>query len=130
MKVMIFGTFDGLHPGHEHFLRQALGRGSLSVVVARDETVVKIKGKAPTQNENERKAAIERIFPDVKVMLGNAIDYLAPVRAEKPDLILLGYDQRLPPGMRPEDLPAKIERAEAWKPDVYKSSFLRKENML
>ena len=42
---MAFGTFDLLHPGHEHFLKQAKRYGDLIVVIARDNTVLKVKGK-------------------------------------------------------------------------------------
>lgn len=36
-RVMVFGVFDGLHPGHRAFLRQARKKGDkLIVVVARD----------------------------------------------------------------------------------------------
>ena len=43
-KVMVFGTFDIFHKGHENFLKQAKKLGDcLTVVVARDETVLKFK---------------------------------------------------------------------------------------
>ena len=39
-KVLVFGTFDGLHEGHKDFLRQAKQYGDhLTVVVGRDSTV-------------------------------------------------------------------------------------------
>ena len=47
-KVMIFGTFDKFHPGHINFLKQSEQYGDyLIVVVARDITVKKLKGKMP-----------------------------------------------------------------------------------
>jgi len=46
VKVLAFGTFDILHPGHEFYLKEAKKHGDiLDVVVARDSTVEKIKGK-------------------------------------------------------------------------------------
>ena len=43
-KVMVFGTFDGLHEGHLDFFRQAREYGDyLIVAVARDVNVKKIK---------------------------------------------------------------------------------------
>ncbi|MHA1679090.1 MAG: adenylyltransferase/cytidyltransferase family protein, partial [Promethearchaeota archaeon] len=54
-KVLCFGTFDILHPGHVSFLKQARKYGNyLVVVVARDENVKKIKGKYPLDNELKR----------------------------------------------------------------------------
>lgn len=128
MKILVFGTFDLLHPGHEYFLEQASSRGDLTVVVARDSTVRKIKGRAPVQHEQERRAAIVDRFPRATVILGNdAGDYLAPVRSVTPDLILLGYDQKLPPGVTERDLPCPVERAEAYQPERFKSSLMRKD---
>ena len=54
-KVMCFGTFDKLHPGHLSYLEQAKEYGEyLVVVVARDKRVKKIKGKFPQENEKLR----------------------------------------------------------------------------
>ena len=45
-KVILFGTFDIFHKGHKNFLEQAQEFGDyLIVVIARDKTVKKIKGK-------------------------------------------------------------------------------------
>ncbi|MFH1181685.1 MAG: adenylyltransferase/cytidyltransferase family protein, partial [Candidatus Woesearchaeota archaeon] len=52
--VMVFGTFDILHRGHEHFLRQAKKHGRLIVVVARSSIVRKLKGKPPMFSERKR----------------------------------------------------------------------------
>jgi FAD synthetase len=40
MKVMIFGTFDLLHEGHQFFIREAkkVG-GQLIIVLAHDQTI-------------------------------------------------------------------------------------------
>jgi len=49
-KIMVFGTFDGLHKGHLNFFWQArkLAVDSFLVVsIARDKNVIKIKGKSP-----------------------------------------------------------------------------------
>ena len=49
--VMCAGTFDTIHPGHLYFLSEAKKYGDkLIVVVARDETSEKMKGKKPTRN--------------------------------------------------------------------------------
>jgi len=126
MKVLLFGTFDFLHPGHLFVLNEGKKRGDLHVIVARDATVVRIKNKKPAYTQDERKAAIEKAFPDARVMLGSEDgDYLKPVREVQPDLILLGYDQRLPPGIKDEDLPCPVERLPSFEPEKYKSSLMR-----
>ena len=45
-KVMVFGTFDGIHDGHRHFLREAKKQGEeLIVAVSKDEVVQKLKNR-------------------------------------------------------------------------------------
>ena len=127
MKVLLFGTFDHLHPGHRFVFQEALKRGDVSVVVARDVNVEKIKGRRPDQSENERMAAIRSAFPSVTPILGDPEDFLVPVRSIKPDLILLGYDQQLPPGVSEGDLPCPVERLPGYRPEEFKSS-LRKSS--
>lgn len=124
-RILLFGTFDHLHPGHEFLLKEAQKRGDVSVVIARDANVLRIKGNPPDQSESDRKAAVERAFPSFSVVLGEADDFLAPVRAIRPDLILLGYDQLLPPGISEHDLGAPTERLPAFEPHRYKSSLRR-----
>ena len=48
MKVMVFGTFDGLHPGHLSYFKQARKYGDyLIAIVALDENVLQFKGHRP-----------------------------------------------------------------------------------
>jgi FAD synthetase len=126
MRVLIFGTFDYLHPGHRFVLGEAMKRGETHVVIARDKNVEHIKGKLPKQNEKERLMVLQHTFPDVHARLGDTDDFLSPVRAIKPDLILLGYDQKLPPGLSETDLPCPVERLPSFEPEKWKSS-LRKQ---
>ena len=125
MKVLVFGTFDRLHKGHRFLLTEASKRGALHVVVARDQNVLRIKGRLPEQNEETRKNALAREFPQASVLLGDPEDFLVPVRSLKPDLIILGYDQELPPQVRMEDLHTAVERLPPFEPETYKSSLRR-----
>lgn len=125
MKVLLFGTFDRLHPGHEFVLSEGSKRGELHVVVARDQTVERIKGHRPEQSQQERMQAIIDRFPEAKVILGDGADYLTPVKAAQPDLILFGYDQKLPPGVEEDDLPCEVERLAPFEPERFKSSLRR-----
>ncbi|MDO8468635.1 MAG: adenylyltransferase/cytidyltransferase family protein [Candidatus Peribacter sp.] len=125
MRVLLFGTFDRLHPGHRFILTEAEKRGELTIIIARDTTVRQLKGKLPAQPEEERRSAVSRVVPSARVLLGDSDDYLRPVRENVPDLILLGYDQVLPRGVKPEDLPCPVERLPAFHPELYKSSLQR-----
>lgn len=124
---MIFGTFDLLHPGHEFVIAEATKRGDVTAIVARDSNVERIKGRFPIETEEQRMDAIRNKFPDVSVVLGDASDFLVPVRTAKPDLILLGYDQKLPPGVDESMLGCPIERLPAYEPERFKSSLKRSE---
>gem|GEM_PF-211795 len=124
-RVMVFGTFDLLHPGHEFFLREAACRGSLTVVVARDENVRRIKGRMPLQTQEQRIEAIRKRFPTATVIPGDRRGFLMPLRKLVPDLILLGYDQALPPGITEDALVCITERIRAFRPRQFKSSFSR-----
>lgn len=125
MRILVFGTFDHLHPGHRFLLSEASKRGDLFIVVARDKNVEKIKGHAPDQSEEDRLQAIKKAFPSSHPVLGDPDDFLVPVKEIKPDLIFLGYDQKLPPGVLEKDLPCPIERLDAFEPEKWKSSLRR-----
>lgn len=124
-RVLTFGTFDHLHPGHIAYLTEAASYGDLFIVVATDHHVRDIKGKAPEQSEEDRLTALKKAFPDADVRLGDHDDYLMPVQQIQPDLIVMGYDQKLPPGVSEHDLPCSIHRATPFEPEKHKSSFLR-----
>jgi len=128
-KVMIFGTFDLLHPGHNFVISEASKlastNGKLHIVVARDTNVEKIKHQKPKQNENGRLEILKNKYPSAHIQLGDPEDFLAPVREVNPDLILLGYDQKLPSDIKEEDLGCDIERLPAFEPEKWKSSIRR-----
>ena len=126
-KIMVFGTFDLLHPGHLFVLTEAGKRGNVTAIVARARNVERIKGTAPSQNDEKRVEAVRKAFPAYSVRLGDPEDFLAPVRAAAPDLILLGYDQKLPPGITEKDLAsARVERLPAFHPELYKTTIVRR----
>ena len=126
-RVLVFGTFDHLHPGHKFLLREGMKRGDLHVVIARDANVEKIKGKIPDEGEEDRLKILQEAFPEAEVVLGDSDDFLVPVRDIQPDLILLGYDQKFPPGVSEDDLPCSVERLEAFEPERWKSSIMKED---
>ena len=71
-KVMVFGTFDLVHPGHLSFFRQAKKNGGfLIVVVARDRNSLEAKGRPPRNEEKKRLANIRKIKLVDKAILGS-----------------------------------------------------------
>jgi FAD synthetase len=125
MRVLLFGTFDHLHPGHEFVIREAMRRGDVTVIVARDRNVQRIKKRKSEQSEQQRLQFLRDAFPSITAMLGDSDDFLAPVRNIEADLILLGYDQALPPGITEGDLGCPVERLPAYRPEEFKSSKRR-----
>ena len=130
-KVMVFGTFDILHPGHINFLRQAKKHGQLIAVIARDRTVKRLKGKLPRHNEKKRFGAVNGLKLATRVILGNLTDKYAAIKKYRPDIIALGYDQtnfvkQLPHKLKIFSLnKTKIIRLKSFTPNIYKSSFLK-----
>jgi len=130
-RVLVFGTFDLIHPGHIHFLKKAKKHGDeLVVIVARDETVKQVKGRKPLYNEDQRKEQVEYLRIADKVVLGNRVDKYGVIRRYAPHVICLGYDQRhfidgLEKIIEKLDRKPKIIRINAYKPEKYKSSLLK-----
>ncbi|MBP9711969.1 MAG: FAD synthase [Candidatus Pacebacteria bacterium] len=132
-KIMVFGTFDGLHPGHINFFRQAkrLATGSVLVVsIARDSNVRKIKKYTPIHPESDRmKIVIESGLAD-RVILGGVRNHLTHILKERPDIIALGYDQveyvkNIKTELAKMGLKVKIVRLKPYKEKVYKNKFIQ-----
>jgi len=130
--VMIFGTFDILHFGHLQLFRQAKKLGDkLVAVVARDTNVKKVKGMAAFHSEKERKEFLSHIDLIDEVCLGNMKDVYKIIRSYKPDIIALGYDQRV----FVDDIQAHcdlyglhptIVRLKSHKPSKHKTSHIKR----
>lgn len=123
---MGFGTFDGLHPGHLFFIDQLRALGNeLTLVVARDVNVEKIKGKQPKWKEKDRLQALRRLDPVDEVILGNFEDFYQCIRDHEPQVIGLGYDQKADEERLVQEFPEiELVRLEAFEPERYKSSLL------
>lgn len=93
-RVMCFGTFDIIHPGHIAFLEQSASYGDeLYVVISRDDRRKKISGTAPIQSQKDRMTIIGALRCVTQVIAGNKRDILAVIKKIKPHVIALGHDQ-------------------------------------
>ena len=93
-RVLVFGTFDTYHKGHDFFLSEAAKLGELHVAVARDEHVRSLKQHDPSRKEAERMATIKRNPNVFAVHLSdNKLGTYEIVQTLKPDIIALGHDQ-------------------------------------
>ena len=131
-KVMCAGTFDIIHPGHLYYLSEAKKHGDkLIVVVARDNTSEKFKGKKPVHGERERLEAVKMLKIVDEAVLGNKDNIFDIIEKIKPDVICLGYDQKvqkqeLEDELRKRNIKAEVVRADPYMQNVYKSSKLKK----
>jgi len=129
-KVLVAGTFDIIHPGHLNFFEQARAKGDfLIIIVARDRTVREIKKHSPKNPENIRLNTLQNLKIANKVVLGNLDDKYGTIKKFKPDIICLGYDQKvftknLTKNLKQLGLQPKIIRLKAYYPNKYKSSLM------
>jgi len=96
--VLASGTFDLLHLGHVKYLEEAKKAGGknaeLIVIVARDSTVEKRKGKRTVMPEDQRRALVESLKVVDEAILGFEgfrIDKV--IEKINPDVIAVGHDQ-------------------------------------
>jgi len=96
--VLASGVFDLLHLGHVRFLEDAKKAGGanskLVVIIAKDTTVERIKGRKPIMSEDQRLALVESLkVVDEAVMGFEGLDIGEVIEKIKPDVIALGWDQ-------------------------------------
>jgi FAD synthetase len=94
--VLATGVFDILHTGHLRFLEESKKRGGpgakLVVLVARDKTVRKRKGRDPVLPESQRRQIVASLKPVYKAVLGREeVDFLGILQTV--DIVCVGYDQ-------------------------------------
>ena len=129
---MCAGTFDIIHPGHLYYLSEAKKYGDrIVVVVARDDTSKSVKGKKPLHNEKQRLEAVRMLeIVDEAVLgrLGNIFDIIGEIN---PNVICLGYDQKvqkqeLEDELKKRGIKADVIRIGPYMENVYKSSKMGK----
>ncbi len=104
---MATGVFDILHPGHLKFLEESKRRGGprarLVVVIARDETVLRRKGRKPILSEKQRLEMISALRVVDRAVLGHKhLDLIGVLREIQPSIVSVGYDQ--------DDIKSSVEK--------------------
>ncbi len=95
-KVLVGGVFEIIHPGHLYLLRKAKELGRVVVIVARDSTVTKLKGRLPVVPEEQRLEVVKSIkYVDEAYLGSEPLDIEGTLRRHKPDIVLLGPDQNM-----------------------------------
>jgi cytidyltransferase-like protein len=92
--VFVGGGFEIIHPGHLHTLEEAKKLGDvLIVIVARDSTIRRRKGREPVSSETERLHLLGSLRQVDAAILGVEGDIYNTLERVKPDVVALGYDQ-------------------------------------
>ena len=92
--VLAGGVFDIIHPGHIYTLKAAKALGDvLAVVVATDNTAIKMKKRRPLHSQEQRQELVESLTMVDICLIGQEDDMFKTVDRVKPQIIALGYDQ-------------------------------------
>ena len=130
--VLAGGVFDIIHPGHISTLNAAKALGDvLVVVVATDNTAVKMKKRRPIHSQEQRKELVNSLGVVDLCLIGQENDIFKTVNLVKPQIIVLGYDQVhqeqfITEGCKKIKLDAKVARLQSPIPES-SSSKIEKE---
>jgi FAD synthetase len=97
--VLASGAFDLVHYGHIYYLEEAKKSGGanarLIVIVARDRTIKRLKGRKPIISEEQRRALVEALKPVDEAYLGHEdLGFTNTIQKINPSIIAIGYDQQ------------------------------------
>lgn len=130
--VLAGGVFDIIHPGHISTLNAAKTLGDvLVVVVATDNTAVKMKKRRPIHSQEQRQELVNSLYVVDLCLIGQENDIFKTVNLVKPQIIALGYDQVhqeqfITEGCKKIKLDAKVARLQSPIPES-SSSKIEKE---
>jgi len=130
--VLAGGVFDIIHPGHIHTLNAAKALGDVLVVaIATDKTAQKMKKRQPLHNQELRRELVSCLSMVDKAIVGHEDDIFETVRAIKPDIIVLGYDQVhqnqfISDGCKRINLDVEIVRLQSPVPELSSSEIEKK----
>jgi len=130
--VLAGGVFDIIHPGHIHTLNAAKALGDVLVVaIATDKTAQKMKKRQPLHNQELRRELVSCLSMVDKAIVGHEDNIFETVRAIKPDIIVLGYDQVhqkqfISDGCKRINLDVEIVRLQSPVPELSSSKIEKK----
>lgn len=93
MKVFAAGCFNRVHEAHLRMLRTARSLGDELVVVLSNDVHNRKPNAVPAKT---RLRWMKSLGIADKVVIGRPDSFAASLRAERPSILVLGYDQRLP----------------------------------
>jgi cytidyltransferase-like protein len=130
--VLAGGVFDIIHPGHIYTLNAAKELGDvLVVVVATDNTAVKMKKRRPLHSQEQRQELVNSLSMVDLCLIGQEDNIFKTVNNVRPQIIALGYDQVhqekfITEGCKKINLDAQVARLQSPIPES-SSSKIEKE---
>ncbi len=130
--VLAGGVFDIIHPGHIYTLNEAKALGDvLVVVVATDNTSIKMKKRNPLHTQEQRQELVNSLSMVDLCLIGQEDDIFKTVNHVRPQIIALGYDQVhqekfIVDGCKRINLDSKVARLQSPIPES-SSSKIQKE---
>jgi len=127
--VLAGGVFDIIHPGHIHTLNAAKKLGDvLVVVVATDNTAIKMKKRKPIHTQEQRQELVNSLIMVDLCLIGQEDNIFKTVNHVKPQIIALGYDQAhqekfITEGCKKMKINTKVARLQSPIPDSSSSKI-------
>ncbi len=94
-KILVGGVFNLIHKGHIFFLKKAKEFGDYLIVVIASNRTACLTKKYPVIDQRIRKKNLEALGIADKVVVGGEMDFMNVVRKERPNVIVLGHDQKM-----------------------------------
>jgi len=131
-NVLTFGSFDVVHKWHSYYLNQAKKYwDKLITIIATDKNIENFKNFKPHNNQQKRLEDIQKLNISDEVIAWNEENPMLWIEKYAPKVICLWYDQRgftdkLDQYIEENNLDIEIIRIKSYKPEIYKSSLLKK----
>lgn len=126
MKVLIFGKFDILHPGHIFLIAGAQKEGKVTAILESNKNIIKFYNFTPYYDEAVRKKKLEKYNLTVCIRENESFEDI--IKKHQPDILYLGHDQEYIHGefkKLTKQYNFKIKQAEVFNKNLFKSSRLR-----
>lgn len=129
--VLVFGSFDGLHAGHDAMLKEARRHGDRVIAaLAADNVIERLKGRLPKRLFEERLDELTATgLVDEVVMSDKDEGSYRVVGKVGPDIVAFGYDQHelkenFLKFLEKTGKSIKVVTLSPFEPDKYKSSII------
>ena len=134
-KVMVVGTFDGIHNGHIHYLKEARKLGNhLTVLISKDKTKWRLPPlyKLP---EKERANLVKALNLADKIILGSKKNPLEKILKHAPHIVAITKyhpveHTLLESELRKNGSKTKVKLVKHYKKSVYDKHHKKNKNNL